>query len=191
MCVLNKIQTSLVAPKGQYNSFGKYSYRSCENILEALKPLLKEHEATLILSDEIIEIGGRVYVKAVATLTAKDQSWQATAFAREPENKKGADESQITGAASSYSRKYALNGLFAIDDNKDADATNTHGSTSKDVKYISEEQEATLDTLAKEVKANMPGFSKFFKINALSELPVDQYQKALTMLEGKRKKGAA
>jgi DNA-directed RNA polymerase subunit RPC12/RpoP len=119
--VLTQIQTKLKAPKGQYNSFGKYNYRSCEDILEALKPVLSEHKASVILSDEIIEIGGRFYVKATATLYAGGESCSATAQAREDAEKKGMDGSQITGTASSYARKYALNGLFAIDDTKDAD----------------------------------------------------------------------
>ena len=119
--VLTQIQTKLKAPKSQFNSFGKYSYRSCEDILEALKPILGEHKASVILSDEIIEIGGRFYVKATATLYAGGESCSATAQAREDAEKKGMDGSQITGTASSYARKYALNGLFAIDDTKDAD----------------------------------------------------------------------
>lgn len=123
------IQQRLKAPKGQYNEFGKYRYRSCEDILEGVKPLLAEAGAVLTLNDEITEIGGRVYVKASAILrdTETDSFITNTAYAREPEDKKGADASQITGAASSYARKYALNGLFCIDDVKDADATNTHG----------------------------------------------------------------
>lgn len=118
---LTAIQAKLKAPKGQYNSFGKYHYRSCEDIVEALKPILAEHMASVILSDEIVEIGGRFYVKATATLHAGGESCNATAYAREDEDKKGMDGSQITGTASSYARKYALNGLFAIDDTKDAD----------------------------------------------------------------------
>ena len=120
------IQSELRAPKGQFNSFGKYKYRSCEDILEALKPLLSKHGCALVLSDEIVEIGSRVYVKATASLRKSEAYALAVAYAREPEVKKGMDESQVTGAASSYARKYALNGLFAIDDTKDADATNTH-----------------------------------------------------------------
>lgn len=119
--LLQKIQTELKAPKGQLNKFGGYKYRSCEDILEALKPVLAKYEAAVILSDEVVEIAGRIYVKATATLKAKDITESTTAFAREPEVKKGMDESQITGAASSYARKYALNGLFGIDDTKDAD----------------------------------------------------------------------
>ena len=115
------IQTKLKAPKGQYNSFGKYSYRSAEDILEAVKPLNAEQGVLLTITDEIKEIGGRVYVVATATVSDGTDALKVSAFAREPENKKGMDESQITGATSSYARKYALNGLYAIDDNKDAD----------------------------------------------------------------------
>jgi ATP:corrinoid adenosyltransferase len=125
MNVLNIIQTKLVAPKGQFNAFGKYKYRSCEDILESLKPLLKETEATLTITDEIVMIGERYYVKATAKLRKGDREASVVAYAREEEEKKGMDKSQITGAASSYARKYALNGLFCIDDNKDADTTNS------------------------------------------------------------------
>lgn len=125
------IQYELKAPKSQYNSFGKYSYRNCEDILEAVKPLLVAHGAALTLSDELTQIGGRYYIKATATLTNINnpvEDISVTAYAREDETKKGMDGSQVTGAASSYARKYALNGLFCIDDTKDADTTNT-GST--------------------------------------------------------------
>lgn len=124
---LQAIQQKLKAPKNQRNSFWNYNYRSCEDILEAVKPLLLEHNATLTISDEIVECGWRVYVKATATLiTEWDKFREATAFAREAEDKKWMDDAQITGSASSYARKYALNGLFCIDDTKDADSTNTH-----------------------------------------------------------------
>jgi len=116
---LAKIQRELKSPKNQFNSFGKYNYRSCEDILEAVKPLLDG--AILTLSDKIIEVGGRVYVRATATFTDGDYEKSVTAFAREPAERKGMDASQITGTASSYARKYALNGLFLIDDTKDAD----------------------------------------------------------------------
>ena len=120
------IQSKLKAPKNQYNAFGKYKYRNAEGILEAVKPLLAQQECTLILNDDVVAVGERIYVKAVATLTNKDgQSISAQAFSREEEAKKGMDASQITGTASSYARKYALNGLFAIDDTKDADYLNT------------------------------------------------------------------
>ena len=123
------IQGELKAPKGQYNSFGKYKYRSCEDILEAVKPLLDKYGVVLTLSDEIIEVGGRVYVKATATLRAGDQCYTNAAFAREPDEKKGMDSSQITGTASSYARKYCLNGLFLIDDTKDADTNENYIQT--------------------------------------------------------------
>ncbi|MBR1526859.1 MAG: ERF family protein [Prevotella sp.] len=121
------IQSTLNAPKGQYNSFGKYRYRSCEDILSAVKPLLQQNECTLTISDEVVEVGGRIYIKATATLTnEKGDHERVTAYAREEEQKKGMDASQVTGAASSYARKYALNGLFAIDDTKDADTLNNN-----------------------------------------------------------------
>lgn len=129
MKILNKIQQELKAPKGQTNSFGNYKYRSCEDILEAVKPLLGE--ATLTVSDEVVMLGDRFYVKATATLKEKDETATVSAFARESLEKKGMDSAQITGAASSYARKYALNGLFCIDDTKDADQSNTHGKETK------------------------------------------------------------
>lgn len=120
---LMQVQSELKAPKGQYNSFGKYKYRSCEDILEALKPVLTKAEATVNISDELVLIGARYYVKAMATFVDVEtgESVSGTAYAREEETKKGMDGSQITGTASSYARKYALNGLFLIDDTKDAD----------------------------------------------------------------------
>lgn len=117
---LNEIQKKLKAPKGQFNDFGKYKYRNCEDILEAVKSLLGD--SLLTLSDEIVEVGGRVYVKATASFWNEKEQWSVTAYAREAEQKKGMDASQITGAASSYARKYALNGLLLIDDTKDADS---------------------------------------------------------------------
>ena len=124
---LSKIQAELKAPKSQRNSFGKYNYRSAEDILEAVKPLTSKHGLILTLSDEITLIGDRIYVKATARLHNGEQEVATVAFAREEASKKGMDASQVTGAASSYARKYALNGLFCIDDNKDSDATNDHG----------------------------------------------------------------
>lgn len=128
MKTLKKIQKELNCPKNQFNKFGGYNYRNQEDILEAVKPLLGD--AILIVSDEIVEIGGRVYVKATATFVEGEEQIYTTAFAREPEAQKGMNDSQITGSASSYARKYALNGLFLIDDVKDADATNTHDKVS-------------------------------------------------------------
>lgn len=134
---LSAIQTELKAPKNQFNKFGGYNYRSCEDILEAVKPLCAKYKTTLVLEDEIASIGTRYYVKATATLydcenrgdNAEDLF--STAYAREEENKKGMDGSQVTGASSSYARKYALNGLFSIDDAKDSDTTNTGDAPAK------------------------------------------------------------
>jgi hypothetical protein len=127
---LQLIQAELKAPKGQTNKFGGYRYRSCEDILTALKPLMSKYECALVITDNIVEVGGRVYVNATASLgdTLSGDFLNANGFAREAETKKGMDDAQITGSASSYARKYALNGLFAIDDTKDPDATNDHGS---------------------------------------------------------------
>lgn len=123
---LAKIQSTLKAPKNQYNSFGKYKYRNCEDILEAVKPLLAEVKAVVIIGDELELIGSRFYVKATARFIDCETDAQITntAYAREEDTKKGMDGSQITGASSSYARKYALNGLFCIDDTKDSDTTN-------------------------------------------------------------------
>lgn len=122
------IQVELKAPKSQFNAFGKYSYRSCEDILEALKPLLAKHKAVVYISDSLEHIGERFYVKATVTFADCEKPETTpitvTAYAREEESKKGADGSQVTGASSSYARKYALNGLFDIDDTKDSDTTN-------------------------------------------------------------------
>ena len=119
---LAKVQAELKAPKGQFNSFGKYHYRSQEDILEAVKPILSRQGMTINLTDDIVIVGERYYVKSTATVSDGTDTISVTAFAREPSEKKGMDESQITGTASSYARKYALNGLFAIDDTKDSDA---------------------------------------------------------------------
>lgn len=125
------IQSELKAPKTQMNRFGNYKYRKAEDILEAVKPLLKKESCTLITSDDIVMVGNRIYVKAVATLkNSQGETETSVGWAREEESKKGMDGSQVTGASSSYARKYALNGLFAIDDNQDSDTTNIGSSTS-------------------------------------------------------------
>lgn len=124
---LVKIQAELKAPKNQTNAFGKYKYRSAEDIIEAVKPILFKYNTALVISDEIVQVGDRIYVKATAELLDdKDFAISSVGWAREEEIKKGMDAAQITGSASSYARKYALNGLFAIDDTKDSDATNEH-----------------------------------------------------------------
>ena len=124
--LLIEVQAELKAPKGLYNSFGNYNYRSTESILESLKPILKEKGLLLTITDELVVLGDRYYIKAEAKLSKGEDSISVTAYAREEETKKGMDSSQITGATSSYARKYALNGLFLIDDNKDADTDEYH-----------------------------------------------------------------
>lgn len=146
---LAKIQKELKAPKDMHNNFGGYNYRSAESILESVKPLLDG--AILTLEDDIILVGDRFYIKATATFQDGEFIKQTTAFAREPETKKGMDESQITGAASSYARKYALNGLFCIDDNKDADTDEYREQTKSSVEDIikSIEESMTVDNCKK------------------------------------------
>ena len=130
---LMNIQYELKCNKSQYNSFGRYAYRSSEDILEAVKPLLYKYKATLVINDDIVLIGDRFYVKATSKITDIEtgECVESTAFAREDESQKGMSSAQVTGSVSSYARKYSMNALFAIDDNKDADATNTHN---KDIK---------------------------------------------------------
>ena len=137
---LAEIQSKVKAPKGQFNSFGKYKYRSCEDIVEAVKPVINPMGFALTLSDDVVCVGDRVYVRATATISNGQDVYSSTAWAREEDVKKGMDGAQITGAASSYARKYALNGLFAIDDTKDADSTNNHKEEMDDVPDEAERQ---------------------------------------------------
>lgn len=149
---LLQIQSELKAPKGQFNAYGKYKYRSCEDILEAVKPILKKNNCTLLLSDSLIYVGERYYIKATATLVnAEGKSVSTEAYAREEETKKGMDASQITGASSSYARKYALNGLLCIDDNKDSDTTNTGDNTPAAPVKASKEDSAEVEKAIAEI----------------------------------------
>lgn len=187
---LSQIQNKLNAPKGQYNSFGKYNYRNCEDILQALKPILAEHKCHVSLSDEVVMVGNRFYIKATATITdSENNSFSTTAFAREAESKKGMDESQVTGSTSSYARKYALNGLFAIDDNKDADTLNNHADfTNQPVAQAAIQQGAQmgsvkqLPTLSDErfngaVQAVKNG--QFDKLKLLTDFQLTEQQKQI------------
>jgi hypothetical protein len=131
---LINIQSKLKAPKSQFNKFGNYAYRNAEDILEAVKPLLAENGLYQTISDDVVSIGDRNYVKSTVSVSDGTDTVSATAMAREPQEQKGMNDSQITGSASSYARKYALNGMYAIDDTKDADFTNTHGKEVKEVK---------------------------------------------------------
>lgn len=183
------IQHKLKAPKGQYNSFGKYNYRSCEDILEGVKPLLKEHNLALLIDDEIVQIGERYYVKATAKITDGRDIVSATAYAREPDTKKGMDESQITGATSSYARKYALNALLCIDDTKDADTMDN----SK--KPVQQTQETVYNWKTLKARATQGGISEedlvhyvteTLKVKKPSELTQEHYQQAFNWVNAQR-----
>lgn len=183
------IQHKLKAPKGQYNSFGKYNYRSCEDILEGVKPLLKEHDLALLIDDEIVQIGERYYVKATAKITDGREIVSATAYAREPDTKKGMDESQITGATSSYARKYALNALLCIDDTKDADTMDN----SK--KLAQQTQETVYNWQTLKARATQGGISEeelvhyvteTFKVSKPADLKQDHYQQAFNWVNAQR-----
>ena len=164
---LLQIQSELKAPKGQFNAYGKYKYRSCEDILEAVKPILKKCNCTLLLSDSLIYVGERYYIKATATLVnAEGKSVSTEAYAREEETKKGMDASQITGASSSYARKYALNGLLCIDDNKDSDTTNTGDNAPAAPAKASKEDSAEVEKAIAEINAAK---SKDELINAIAK----------------------
>lgn len=150
---LMNVQNELKVPKNNKNTFGNYKFRNAEDILEALKPLLKKHNATVIITDDVVMVGDRYYIKATVKFidTETGEMIETSALAREEENKKGMDSSQITGSTSSYARKYALNGLFAIDDTKDSDTTNKH---LKDEPTLSDAQIKRLYTIS-----NKAGYS--------------------------------
>lgn len=150
------IQSELKAPKSQFNRFGGYKYRKAEDILEAVKPLLAKEKCTLVLTDDIVSVGNRIYVKSLATLKNNSgETEMSVGYAREEETKKGMDGSQITGASSSYARKSALNGLFAIDDNADSDTTNT------DTKSEASTQQASQSTVQQTAQQAAPVASKY------------------------------
>lgn len=183
------IQSELKAPKGQYNSFGKYNYRSCEDILEGVKPLLAKHGLVLTIQDSIDLIGDRFYVKATVTITDGKEQLSTSAYAREGLDKKGMDASQVTGATSSYARKYALNGLLAIDDTKDADTMDN----SK--KPVQQTQETVYNWQTLKARATQGGISEeelvqyvteTFKVSKPSELKQEHYQQAFNWVNVRR-----
>ena len=189
--LLVEVQSELKAPKGQYNSFGKYNYRSTEDILEGLKPILKEKNLVLVVFDDVVQVSDRVYIKSTAKLSYDQESIEVTAFARESLTKKGMDDSQITGTASSYARKYALNGMFLIDDSKDADSDEFSKQNksqkdseqkSKQPKITLEEVKMSLNDLVKKTGGNYTAISayllKHVKADNFNELNVDQIQLA-------------
>lgn len=185
---LQAVQMELKAPKDQYNDFGKYSYRSCEDILEAVKPLCEKQGLLLSLTDEIIEMGGRNYIKSIARViemeTGKD--FFTTAFAREDELKKGMDGSQISGCASSYARKYALNGLFCIDDTKDADTLDNRS----EVQLATQKQQNELEVLCQKTGSDLKKVLAWVHCQNIKELTVPAWQRAVAGLRIKEQKEA-
>lgn len=208
MEALKKIQQELKAPKSQRNSFGNYNYRSAEDILEAVKPLLAKYDAQLMLSDDIVEVGGRIYVKATARISDGGIAYvEATAFAREPEEKRGMDASQITGTASSYARKYALNGLFLIDDTKDADTDEyrkqTEGKQTEDkpkkatkkveqnkpfdVPKINPTTVDVIEALIVKTNSDKAGLLKYYRVDDVRDMSQEQARHCLGILQQKMK----
>lgn len=185
---LNIIQSKLKAPKGQYNKFGNYSYRSCEDILEALKPLLASNKMTLIINDGIEQVGDRYYLKATCTLFDAETGEKVSnsAYARETDTKKGMDSAQITGSVSSYARKYALNGLFAIDDTKDSDTNENYKQTQKNQSNAQRNAQGVdilkvRNEIAQTLKAKNYDFNKFveylkktYGVEKIENLPVEK-----------------
>jgi len=201
-----EIQKELKVPKSKRNEFGKYNYRNCEDIVEALKPLLYKRKLVLILEDELVEIGDRYYIKATATIIQSegDKRIAVSAYARENDNQKGMDAMQLTGATSSYARKYALNGLFGIDDTKDSDVTNTHGkdkptktptktpskTTVQMIKTINMDEIVVIKDLLSEMDMDKQVFLKSLKkhinVSELEDIPQVHYARVVNLLEKKR-----
>lgn len=192
---LIEIQKRLKAPKDKHNKFGGFNYRSAEGILEAVKPICHELGCSLVLSDEIFQVGERYYVMAYARLISPDGETVVTAYAREPESKKGMDESQITGTASSYARKYALNGLFAIDDAKDADTDEYQGMVKAaeeiealESKPITKTHIQHLESLIEECGADLSMVVEAYRISELKDMTEAQYVDCMTALKKKYQK---
>lgn len=181
---LLKVQIELKAPKNQKNSFGGYNYRSCEDILESVKPILEKNKLSMQISDELVQVGDRYYIKATATLLdIEDNSTMSnTAYAREEETKKGMDGSQITGTASSYARKYALNGLFLIDDTKDAD-TNEYRGGVEDTEHLMLMQQ--FNDLAEETNLNREALYKKLGVKSNGELSNEKLKELIATMKKK------
>ncbi|MBO7733002.1 MAG: ERF family protein [Methanobrevibacter sp.] len=181
---LLKVQMELKAPKGQYNNFGKYKYRSCEDILESVKPILQKNKLSMQMSDELVQVGDRYYIKATATLLdIEDNSTMSnTAYAREDFDKKGMDGSQITGTASSYARKYALNGLFLIDDTKDAD-TNEYRNEVEDTEHLMLINQ--FNELAEETNLNRDALYKKLGVSSNAEIGNDKLKELIETMKKK------
>lgn len=205
---LSAVQQELKAPKNRRNTFGKYNYRSCEDILEAVKPILAKHKATILITDDISEVGGKVYIQATVRFVDLQVSGDVitvNAFARESVDKKGMDDAQITGTSSSYARKYALNGLFLIDDVKDPDSNEYRDETQESSKpsnkkntdvsaldeYVRAEQLQTLTSLLAKAQISEEKFREVYNIATMPEFPAAKYDEAVRKLEAaiKAKKG--
>ena len=187
---LMRIQTQIKAPKNLYNSFGKYYYRNAESICEAVKPFLEKENVSLILVDDMVAIGNRYYLKATARLfdNENNENIEVSAFAREPEQKKGMDESQITGTASSYARKYALNGLFLLDDTKDADTDEYHNQTAyqqanENKTTVTSEQVGKLKLEMIRTGATEQYICEYYKLNKLIDMTQEQFVNAMEMFK--------
>ena len=184
---IKEVQAQIKAPKNLYNSFGKYKYRNAEGILEAVKPYLSEYNLCLTLSDEIVQVGERYYVKATATIYdgMGSGSMSVSAYAREAAIKKGMDDSQITGTASSYARKYALNGLFLLDDTKDADTDeNRIERDNRQAATISKTEAKTLYSMLQKRGIDVNDFMSEKNIHKLSDLSPEEYTATVRELEG-------
>lgn len=210
---LQQIQSDLKAPKNQYNKFGGYNYRNCEDIQEAVKPLLKAVKAALVVGDELVLIGDRYYIKATARFIdcESGETVENTAYAREEQEKKGMDVSQVTGSTSSYARKYALNGLFCIDDVKDADnQNNASGGTGKGTSKGSRKNDArkvqgqagkvteamirTLQSMTERYSAKglkMDKILSMYKLTAITDMDTEQYKDCMEKLKLYEKEGGA
>ena len=195
-----RIQTELKAPKNLYNSFGKYKYRNAEGICEAVKPFLQKEKCALTLKDEIVEVGGRIYVKAIATLLdcESNECFETAAYARESLEKKGMDDSQITGTASSYARKYALNGLFLLDDTKDADTDEYKQQIEADQKKTEEVKKSkpttahikTIGLLADKKGYSEANICNLYGKNNFADLTFEEWNEACAKLNKKPDKEA-
>ena len=190
------VQLNLKAPKSQYNRFGNYNYRNCEDIQEALKPLLKEMSAALVISDELIQVGEWYYIKATVIFFDADtgESISNTAYAREEDAKKGMDVSQVTGSTSSYTRKYALNGLFCIDDTKDADTLQgqkeLQGKNPEPSKRISEQQANMIFLELRRTGVGKKQLLRQYRISDICDMTDKQFEEAMKILKGKPNKPA-
>lgn len=187
--IILDIQQNLNAPKNLYNKFGGYSYRSCESILVALKPLLAKHKAIIYFTEKTVEQNGWHYIEATACLRAegKEEVFKTTGYAREDESRKGMDASQITGSASSYARKYALNAMFAIDDVKDSDATNTHG---KEATAPAPTSAPTLEEFTKKVNSlnSYPKLLEYWNSLSTEVRESEEYKKVINARNAEVKK---